>query len=389
MTHGAMWRFSRRGFLKKTLGTAWAGAALMEQATMRAAAARAQASAAGKAGLPKLFDIEKAAEGAWLAKARSAALINCNAAIFEQSGGMLVVDTHSKPSAAAALVRQLGAEVTKKPVRWVVNSHFHWDHTQGTPVYKKLTPKPEIVASETTRRLLGENGSLRLKISMDEAAKSLDEYAAKAGAAKTPAEKAYWQRMSVETKAFLAEMKGFQFELPDITLTSDLTLHDAAQELHIAFRGRAHTAGDIVVYSPSRKVISTGDMLQGLGPFLGDGYPKEWPNTLLSVAEFDFDKVLGGHGRVHERALLYQMRDYLEELWIAVERGQRRKGTLEQLQKDMTAERFVSLKSGYGAATVSVLREFTMQPPGTTDAEILEGLVKGNLADVWKRLEES
>lgn len=360
----------------------------MEQASLRAAAARAQAGSAVKAPLPRLFDIEKAAQGAWLAKARPAALINCNAAIFEQSGGLLVVDTHSKPS-AAALVRQLGAEVTKKPVRWVVNSHFHWDHTQGTPVYKRLTPAPEVVSSETTRRLLSENGSLRLKMSMAEAAKSLDEYAVKAGAARSPEERAYWQRMGAETKAFLAEMKGFQFELPDVTLTSDLILHDPAQELHIAFRGRAHTAGDVVVYSPTRKVISTGDMLQGLGPNLGDGYPKQWPNTLLALAEFDFDKVLGGHGRVHERALLYQMRDYLEELWIAVERGQRRHITLEQLVKEMTPEKFVSLQSGYGKTTVSVLREFTLQPPGTTDAELLGALVQGNLTDVWKRLGES
>ena len=389
MANRVSWSFSRRGFLKRTLGTAWAGAALMEQASLRAAAARAQAGAAGKTALPRLFDIEQAAPGAWLAKARPAALINCNAAIFEQSGGLLVVDTHSKPSAAAALVRQLQAEVSKKPVRWVVNSHFHWDHTQGTPVYKKLASKPEVVASEATRRLLSENGVARLKASMETAAKSLDEYATKAGAAKTAEEKTYWQRMTAETKAYLAEMQDFQFELPEVTLTHDLTLHDKSQELHIAFRGRAHTAGDVVVYSPTRKVISTGDMIHGLGPFIADGYPKEWPITMLSVAEFEFDKVLGGHGRIHERSLVYQMRDYLEELWTTVERAQRRQQTVDDLVKEMTAEKFVSLTSGYGAATVSVLREFAMSPPGISDAELLGGMVKSNLKDVWTRLDQS
>jgi glyoxylase-like metal-dependent hydrolase (beta-lactamase superfamily II) len=138
---------SRRGFLKRTLGACWTGAALMEQAVFRANHARAQAVD----GLPTLFDIEKVADGIYAAIARPETLLNCNAAIFENSADLLIVDTHSKPSAVTALVSQIRREITKKPVRYVVNSHFHWDHTQGTAAYRKIAPHADVVASEASR----------------------------------------------------------------------------------------------------------------------------------------------------------------------------------------------------------------------------------------------
>jgi alkyl sulfatase BDS1-like metallo-beta-lactamase superfamily hydrolase len=124
---------SRRGFLRQTLGACWTGAALLDQAVFRAARARAQSAAA----LPELFDVEKVADGVWAAIARPTALINCNAAIFETGAGLMIVDTHSKPSAVASLVSRIRRGISDKPVRWIVNTHFHWDHTQGTPTYKR------------------------------------------------------------------------------------------------------------------------------------------------------------------------------------------------------------------------------------------------------------
>jgi cyclase len=64
-----------------------------------------------------------------IALARPQALANCNAAIFVNSADVLVVDSHSKPSAAAALIAQIKQQITAKPVRYLVDTHFHWDHS--------------------------------------------------------------------------------------------------------------------------------------------------------------------------------------------------------------------------------------------------------------------
>ena len=138
---------SRRDFLRVLMGGALAGASVMELAWHRAAWARAAASAIDN----KLFDLEKAADGVYFAKARAQAVINCNGAVFVRSKDVVVVDAHSKPSAAASLIAQIKREVTDKPVRYVVNTHFHWDHTQGDHAYRQTGSKVDIIATNATK----------------------------------------------------------------------------------------------------------------------------------------------------------------------------------------------------------------------------------------------
>jgi glyoxylase-like metal-dependent hydrolase (beta-lactamase superfamily II) len=118
---------SRRDLFHDLLRSILAGASVLEMGFFRAAVARAQAPAAGG----RLFDIQKVADGVYCALAHRQAITNCNAAIFVNSQDVLVVDAHSKPSAAAALITQIREEITTKPVRYLVNTHFHWDPHPG------------------------------------------------------------------------------------------------------------------------------------------------------------------------------------------------------------------------------------------------------------------
>ena len=79
-------------------------------------------------------------------------MANCNAAIFVNSADVLVVDSHSKPSAAAGLIAQIKQQITTKPVRYLVDTHFHWDHSQGNAGYRDAFGKDlKIIASDTTK----------------------------------------------------------------------------------------------------------------------------------------------------------------------------------------------------------------------------------------------
>ena len=141
---------TRRDFFQQLVGGAMAGASVLEMGFFRAAVARAQAPGAST----QLFDIQKIADGVYFALAHPQALTNCNASIFVNAQDVLVVDAHSKPSAAASLIAQIKKEVTTKPVRYLVNTHFHWDHSQGDAAYRATGNKVEIIASETTKQLL-------------------------------------------------------------------------------------------------------------------------------------------------------------------------------------------------------------------------------------------
>ena len=354
---------------------------------IRASAARAQATG----GLPELFRIEKVADGVYAAIAKPQALANCNAAIFEQEKDLLIVDTHSKPSAVVSLVSQLNKEFTRKPVKYIVNSHFHWDHTQGAPTYRRIAPQADIVSSEITRKLISENGAQRLKDSVEQAQAALPGYKEMAAKSKTPEEKTHYRQVAFDTQAYISEMKNYKPELPNVTFDSDLIIHDKIHDLHLAFRGRGHTAGDVVVFCPQKKVIATGDLMHGFSPYIADGYPLLWPVTLQSVAMFPFEHLIGGHGAVqHDRRRLYQMAGYIEELTELTSRGKRSRRTVEQVQQSITPASLESLSRGdYGKFLGQSIGKYALQPPGAEESKILANAVNMNVAHIYTALDRS
>ena len=375
---------SRRGFLARTLGGIFVGATLLERAALVATRARAQS----KAPLPNLFEIEKVADRVYAAVANGRALINCNAAIFERESDLLIVDAHSQPSAVYALVAQIRRELTEMPVRFVVATHLHGDHTQGLPAYRKIAPGANIIASETTRSLLVESGSQRLKSALDAIPASIDSLNQKLTAAKTADERAYYQEMIAQSRAFLEEMRTVPVELPDVTFGDQMTLHDRAQELHLSFRGRGHTAGDIVIHSPSRKALASGDLLHSFFPTIGDGYPKDWPATLRSIQQLEFDRAIGGHGGVlQSRGRADQLRTYLDELLEIVGRAKADGVPLDRLQQSVTPGSLKSLQGGYGDYLASEVKRRDFRAYLNSQAEVLARGVRDNLTSVYRNFE--
>ena len=167
------------------MGGTLVGASVMELAFHRAAWARAAAPTEGR----DLFDIQMVVPGVYFAHAHPQAMVNCNAAIFVRSKDVVVVDAHSKPSAAASIIRQIRRQVSEKPVRYVINTHFHWDHTQGDHAYKETGGKVDFIASSTTKRLMEENCAARMKASVDAVPAQIEAMRRRAEKAKSAAEK--------------------------------------------------------------------------------------------------------------------------------------------------------------------------------------------------------
>jgi glyoxylase-like metal-dependent hydrolase (beta-lactamase superfamily II) len=371
---------SRRDVLGKLL----AGASLLEAAFLRAAWARAQAPAAST----QLFDIDKVADGVYCAVARAQALINSNAAIFVNSQDVVIMDSHSKPSAVAALVAQIKKEVTTKPVRLVVNSHFHWDHVQGNSGYRTAGGKVEFIASEPTKELMAKEARNRLKESMDGVPKQIEALRARMSKAASAAERAFCQEQIRQFDAYLAEMKNFSLELPTIAFAKSHVIKDRAHDLHIEFHGRAHTAGDVIVFCPQKRVVSTGDMIHGFLPYAADGFPKLWPKTIDSVASRAFDRILPGHGPVHQnRDRMTHLRNYIEEVTARVEEGKRAGQPVAELQKTITVASLKSLQAdGYAKYLANNLYNYF---PNFGPAAPLQEGVNTNIEHIYKALDRA
>src|SRR5918999_3259717 len=100
-----------------------------------------------------LFELQQVADGVYAAIAATQYKVNSNAAVVLTNDGVVVVDSHSKPSAAQALYNDIRG-VSKNPVRKVINTHFHWDHWQGNQVYAAEFPDLEVITSERTKENL-------------------------------------------------------------------------------------------------------------------------------------------------------------------------------------------------------------------------------------------
>jgi glyoxylase-like metal-dependent hydrolase (beta-lactamase superfamily II) len=115
-----------------------------------------------------LFEIQNVVAGVYCALARPQVLTNCDAAIFVNSADVLVVDAHAKPSAAVALIAQIKKHITSKPVRYLVDTHFHWDHSQGNAGYREAFGKDlKIIVSDATKELEAQFLQARLRESFD------------------------------------------------------------------------------------------------------------------------------------------------------------------------------------------------------------------------------
>ena len=285
----------------------------------------------------ELFDVQKVADGVYAALARPRTPINCNAAVIVYDEGVLVVDTHSRPSSARALIQQIKG-LTDKPVRYAVNSHFHWDHAQGNHAYPVAFPKQvAIVASEATRESLIKLGMQRVKEQIDNGPRQIDDVKKRLAAAQDSGVQATLRDELRQHEEYLAEIRSLELTLPDLTFDKSLILHRPDRDVVLLFLGRGHTSGDVVAYLPKQRVVATGDLLHGWMPFMGDSYPPEWVATLDALDKLDFDHIIGGHGGVKPKAHLRFFRNYLADLIAEVRRARERGDSLEQATKTVTA----------------------------------------------------
>lgn len=212
----------------------------------------------------------------------------------------LVVDTCYLPSAAREDIEDI-KKWTNKPVRYVVNTHWHMDHTIGNATYAAAFPDVKIIAHEETRQhILGYNPPFfkRYPVFNERNHKRLDTGKEDDGTALTDARrKEIGDTIGMRDKVW-AEFKNVVDVYPNSTFTGEVNLDLGNMPVKLMHLGRGNTSGDIVVYLPTLKILATGDLLDHPAPYLGGGFPQEEIRTLERMALLDVDKFVPGHGEV-------------------------------------------------------------------------------------------
>jgi len=261
------------------------------------------------------FRFNKIAEGVYHAVGTGALTVVGNGAVIVNDDDVVIVDDHVSPAAAWVLLEEV-KRLTPKPVRFVVNTHFHFDHAHGNQVFG---PGVDIIGHEFTRQMLvgGKNLQMPLyKNYLDGLPMQIDTLRKRVADEKDEAAKARLQTQLTSAENNLASQKELKVVPPNVTLRNEMALFRGSREIQLKFLGRGHTGGDVVVYLPREKVVITGDFLTAGMSNLSDSYPDEWANSLDALKKLDFTTVLLGHGEAYtDKAKNDYYQAYLRDAW--------------------------------------------------------------------------
>jgi cyclase len=225
---------------------------------------------------------------------------------------VFVVDSTYRPSLAREDIAQI-RQWTDKPVRYLLNTHFHDDHHNGNRTYMDAFPALAIIAEEETKKDMDliqpgnvERGPKELAATIAAFRQGKDQR----GRTLTADEKKQVQDLLPGLEQLLAEFKTLVYQPPTLTFTDKLDIDIGNREVQVKHLGRGNTPGDAVVYLPKEKILVAGDLLVYPIPYTYDGYPAEWIETLQKMAQLDVQTIVPGHGPVlHDKTYLYQVID--------------------------------------------------------------------------------
>jgi cyclase len=302
-----------------------------------------------------IFQIVKVADGVYAAIAKPTFRLNCNAAIIVQDDGVVVVDSESIPSAAREVITAI-KQVTDKPVKYLVITHFHGDHFQGAQAYLSEWPGVQVISSDATRESIAKRGIPRMRREALGLPVRIENLKADLQRASSEKEKAQIQKTLEQAEAYFSELKDVRGVLPSLTVDHELTLHSKSRTVQILWLGLAHTDGDLFVYVPDARVMVTGDALHNGTPTLTDASPYEWIRTLAAVETFDFDAVIGGHGDVmHGKGMIEVWKQFLTDLMAGVANVSASGGTLAEARQTLAP----TLIAKYGQKFESIPAPFS------------------------------
>ncbi|MBI3723998.1 MBL fold metallo-hydrolase [bacterium] len=231
-------------------------------------------------------------------------VVNSSVVIGER--GVAVVDTQVNRAMARRLLAAVRA-VTEKPILFAINTHYHWDHTNGNAVFQEAGAT--LVCGEKTKRFMAERAPRQ--------------------------------------KAFLAS-RGFSLgpdpELPRVTFDGSLELDLGGQRLRLTHLGTAETDDANAVHLPDEGLVCSGDtVMTGSFPIFGQPVMNEglmdrsWLATLARIRALEPRAVLPGHGplaRAAELDLLERIEEFfLKEVGERVGRGLELTALLDDLER--------------------------------------------------------
>jgi glyoxylase-like metal-dependent hydrolase (beta-lactamase superfamily II) len=278
------------------------------------------------------FELVKVADGVYAAIAKSGGLASGNAGFVIGDDGVLIFDTFFTPAAIEELISEIQS-LTKLPIKYAVNSHYHLDHTGGNQVLVArgipIIAHDNVMIWQTTRNKRFLPSPEELQKRKADAVKQLGE---------TPEDQKDKRAQLERQIRRLDAMMSIKLTNPTRTFGSGtLRLKLGKREIILATLP-GHTGGDVFAYVPDANVVFTGDLgWSKTLPNLVDATVNDWIPTLdRLLAQHPAAKFVPGHGNVAEAADIKAFRDYLDDLRARVKKAIAEGLTVDQAKQQLT-----------------------------------------------------
>jgi cyclase len=256
---------------------------------------------------------------------------------------VLVVDAAYLPSRAKADIALIRS-VTSKPVRWLVMSHWHFDHNNGNSAYRDAWPGVTIVSERDTREWIELNstwwsrmttapGSAK-RVALEKLEEQLKTGTDSAGRRISSEQRSALEDNIRRRRGELQELAVLRVVPPNLVFDRELILWLGNRRVELRAQGRANSPNDVTVYLPEDRVLFTGDIVvQDPLPYVGMSWPVPWADVLRRVEGIPIVALVPGHGPVmKDHAYTRKVRELLEAATTRVDSMVRTGLTLDQIQ---------------------------------------------------------
>lgn len=309
-----------------------------------------------------------------------------NTTVIIGERAVLVVDSCYLPSSAEEDIAQI-RQWTSKPVRFLLNTHWHYDHTMGNAAYRDAFPGLVVLAqTETRNQIAGYNrywferfpGRAERMQGMINAGKNAD------GKALTPNEIQELKTAVSGIRPVWAEFKLLPARLadltPDVAFEREMIIDLGDREVQLKHLGRGNTGGDALAYLPKEKIMITGDLLDHPVPYFFGGYPEEQVVTLQRMSLLDAQAIVPGHGDVlHDKVYLQQEIDFISAVVTQVKQAIYRLGSgpdkFDAVREEVSKNLHVDALRTQFAGEAKSNRDFF--------DESYDGLIRAAYAESW------
>ena len=303
------------------------------------------------------FEFQKLADGIYavVRKDLPGFMVDANDVLIINDNDVVVVDTNGAPAITREVLAEL-KKLTDKPVRYVINTHWHDDHIRCNDVYREAFPGVEFIAHAAMRDYMPGQGEINRRNFLEGAPRFLEDLKRAVANGKsltgsdiTPEERASHQSDIRLVELVLSEGSKAPAILPTISVTERLTLHRGKRIIDILYLGSGHTAGDLVIHLPNEGILITGDLVVWPVPLVGNPQSRigDWASTIEKLLALRPAIIVPGHGPVmREDSYLI----LLAELFTSVKKqaadAAARGETLEEARKSINLEEFRKRFSG-------------------------------------------